>query len=279
MLQKILFAAPAPLSTIVKGISPDLEMICHKCLQKDKNDRFQTASELAADLQRFINGEPVLARPVPKRVYLARSMKKNWQTLVPTLAVAGLAVLLVAQQKQSSESPEQSAGAVADAESGVPRIHVITEPEGASVAVIQCDSRTGEPQTSFPDGASELTPCDLELGPGRYRVCISLPEEGGLRTHVVHRTVPGKNGEWPSRTAGWERFQMFSRTWIGWPAIKIPPSNVTSDMVYIEGTGDFVVEGPSGTKTVSVAPFYVAPREFTFGDFVKLRPGAPGDVS
>ncbi len=286
VMQKILFAAPPPLSTIVKGVHSDLEEICHKCLQKQNSDRYRTAAELVVDLNRFVKGEPVHVRAVPRRVRLSRWLKQHWRSVAPGLAVIVLVILLVVQQnhKSNQKSGDSEAGTAGTGTVPEPlpakswMVHVTTEPEGAVVVAVPCDSTTGEPIPYRAAGIGQLTPAILELTPGRYIVYVTLPRAEGLRTHVVHRTVPGAGGEWPSMTAGWERFERVSSTDIEWPVIRIPTAEFIRDMVYVEGTDDFMIDGPEGKQRVSVAPFYVSAREFTFGDYLKLCPGAIGEV-
>ncbi len=62
-LRRVIGDAPPSMRETVPDLSPDLEAVCLKCLEKDPADRYATALEVAEELDRFLRGEPVAARP------------------------------------------------------------------------------------------------------------------------------------------------------------------------------------------------------------------------
>ncbi|MCR9198966.1 MAG: serine/threonine-protein kinase [Planctomycetaceae bacterium] len=75
----------------VPSVPRDLETICLKCLEKDVGQRYGTAEELADDLQRFLDGRPILAQPASS---FSRVVK--WARRQPLAATLVSAVLMIA---------------------------------------------------------------------------------------------------------------------------------------------------------------------------------------
>jgi eukaryotic-like serine/threonine-protein kinase len=82
---------PVPPSRLVPGLPRDAETIALKCLRKEPGRRYDSASALAADLRRFLDSEPIVARPVGP---IERAWR--WCRRRPVPAALTAAVLLVA---------------------------------------------------------------------------------------------------------------------------------------------------------------------------------------
>jgi WD40 repeat protein len=82
-LLQVVADEPVPVRRLQPAVPKDLETVTHRCLEKDPSKRYSSAEALADDLRRFLEGRPVLARPVGRAGRLWR-----WCRREP--AVAGL---------------------------------------------------------------------------------------------------------------------------------------------------------------------------------------------
>jgi serine/threonine protein kinase len=271
LIQKIRFHEPQLLSKLVPEIDRSLALICHKCLEKNKHDRYCTAAELASDLGRFINGKSAKARPVPAAIHFYRWI--NHHKLLTTLCLA-IPLLFVALFFKSQPQPT---AAIVEEAPEYRTVLIKTLSRGAVVTSIFCDPKTGEPLELSRKVTLEQTPGSQVLTPGLYLVTAVLKTPEGVLSCEVHRTVPGAASYSPSMGTSWEQFQTLPSGEVQWPALKFSTPELKVDMVLMPGTDQFEFDGPDGRNTVSISPFYVATREFTFGDLMMIRPAQAGN--
>lgn len=76
-MRQVLEDNPVPPKLLNRGVDHDLERICLKCLEKSPEDRYQTSKELAADLRRYLDGEPIQAKSINVFERLQRELKRS----------------------------------------------------------------------------------------------------------------------------------------------------------------------------------------------------------
>jgi eukaryotic-like serine/threonine-protein kinase len=91
VLHQVVYHEPVSPRRLVASVPRDLETICIKCLEKEPRRRYESASELAEDLRRYLGREPTLARPPSPVGRLAK-----WARRQPWAAACVAACLLAA---------------------------------------------------------------------------------------------------------------------------------------------------------------------------------------
>ncbi|HJZ59014.1 MAG TPA: protein kinase [Gemmataceae bacterium] len=124
-LRQVASADPVPPRRLLPALPRDFDTICLKCLEKDPARRYPSAAALEEDLQRFLDGRPVAARPVG---FAERAAK--WSRRNPGVAglLAALAVVFLlgfagvtwgllkaeARGRELARANEELAGALTD---------------------------------------------------------------------------------------------------------------------------------------------------------------------
>ena len=89
-IEKVISENPVPPSRLNARVPRDLDTICLKCLHKEPHQRYATATALGEDLNRFLRGEPIAARPERWVGRLVRRIRRR-----PALSAATAAGTLV----------------------------------------------------------------------------------------------------------------------------------------------------------------------------------------
>ncbi|MEQ8638978.1 serine/threonine protein kinase [Gimesia maris] len=246
MISQILHTEPVPPHKWNASVPRDLETICLIAMSKFVGDRYNTASELAADLQRFIEDKPITARRLSPQEKLWRWVKRNRLlsaacTTICLLLLSGMTAMLVMH------------------DDGKWHVNVHTDPPDARILVYPRDPITGVPDTNIKYEAEGTTPNTLRLAPGEYYVVAIL--EGTPRFHHVFRKVPPRGAEIPIGSTKNRFWQNTGPDTIDWPEIIIPSQTVLDDMVLVKG------------NQITIPDLYVSTRVFTNRDFLKIRPG------
>jgi serine/threonine protein kinase/tetratricopeptide (TPR) repeat protein len=123
---------------LIHSIRGDLDWIVMKALEKDRTRRYDTANDLALDVKRFLENEPVLARP-PSKLYKFRKMVRRNKVLffgisiIAVLLVVSLVVVSVALSREK-QSHKKAVEASAEGQQVTTFLKEMLDGVGTSVA-------------------------------------------------------------------------------------------------------------------------------------------------
>lgn len=258
VLHRIVSEDPMPPRRIKPGIPKDLETICLKALRKDPSQRYSSAGAMADDLQRFLDGKPVLARPVSVVEKFGKLVRRN--RLLS--AVTAISLIAVCTSLWQFLSPVH----------GTVPVLIATANGQAELEFVRYDSVLRIPHESGfrAQGASGKR---IGLIPGLYRI-TGTDSDG--RFHEVWRTVP----ELPTQSLGDPRYP--HRAWsVKDDTIVLQPfrlfrdADVPETLVVLRG-GEFdagIAEHSSeiaARHRQTVRPFLLGINEVTYGTFRKV---------
>jgi serine/threonine protein kinase len=86
LIKHVTDTEPPPLRQLDRKLPRDLTTIVHKAIEHEPSDRYQTADDLAEDLRRFLEDQPIRSRPIP-------GYERSWRWCKRNPAVAALNAL------------------------------------------------------------------------------------------------------------------------------------------------------------------------------------------
>ena len=235
IMARVKSAAPRAPRDINPAVARDLETVCLKCLEKDPNRRYATAAALADDLERWLSGEPIEARPISRFERARKWVDRNrWPSafigsLVTLVAVlVGLVSALSranAELKQSKVDLEDSNG---NLERAVQKLRDAgIELQNQAKALVYEDQRSK---------AALRQASELALGRGS-----ALCEDGDPRVGVLWLT---RALEFAERAGADDLARLIRTNLASWSA-RVP---LVRAMLPIEGHVFRTQFGPDGTR-------------------------------
>ena len=231
-------------------ISKRLESICQRAMAKQPADRYQTASELADDLQRYLSGVPL------KTGRLAALRPRLRTALRPAIFTAIFAVgIILAFVSSAFRSPSTNSTPAA---SQVRHVRITTSPAGAHIVFVPL-SKSGVPEVREAVLASKVTPVDFDLAANDYAVEAVLPN-GNFQEVFRHVPKVDERGLHVENHLSWSIAKDGA---VILPAITIPDDTITAKMIFVPADPESASQGPQSSEPVA---FYVDRNQFTVAD-------------
>jgi serine/threonine protein kinase/WD40 repeat protein/Tfp pilus assembly protein PilF len=195
LIKQVTNDEPERLGRLNRQIPRDLETVLHKAIERDVAHRYQTAGAFAADLQRFVEDEPILARRLTQRERFVRWARRH-KGLAASLAV--ILVLLAAVATVSSIA------AIRFQEDATRNANLANEKAVALGEAMQA-TRDADEARQRAETAHEKTEASL------YAAQVSLAEsslkaaDAAIAEQVLARCIPTGTGR---DRRGWEWYYL-----------------------------------------------------------------------
>ncbi len=281
VLYQIVTEEPVSPSKLNRRIPVELSTITRHAMNKDPKKRYQSAKEMADDLQRFLDGRSIIARP-------AGLIERGRKLIARNRLVSGLTGLLLLSLLVLAAQTFFSRRAVHADLAPVPAVPDNTRPvtiacetpsdvdgaaaAGALWAIVPLDELTRLPDTQNIVRTGPSGTFNGRLSPGEYLVVVSVD---GLGFHEVYRSVPENNTESLTLPYNHQRYDIDAAGQIVLPAVTIfRESDVTGNMAFLKGgrflMGDDRIWNPKHEQNVD--DFYLDSTEVTVMEYEKLFP-------
>jgi len=99
------------------GVDRDLDVVVAKCLHKQAAHRYESAAELADDLDRWLRHEPIRARPLSRRYRLQKVLQRQkalWRAAGVAIALTAVVLVPIALRESAARRAASEAVALAD---------------------------------------------------------------------------------------------------------------------------------------------------------------------
>jgi non-specific serine/threonine protein kinase/serine/threonine-protein kinase len=201
-VRKIREEEPVRLSSVNRAFRGDVETIIGKALDKDKEQRYQSAADFAADIRRYLNDEPIQARPQSAMYQLRKFARRNRALVggaitVVLVLVAGMAATTywlleaVAQRDRAQTAEELAKERLVDVTSAKQRAELEA---GKAMAVRDFLVET-------------LSSADPEIAQGRDLTVRELLDLAAVKVQDTLQQRPEVLGE-VADVIGWTYYQL-----------------------------------------------------------------------
>ena len=266
-------------------VPSDLELICLKAMAKDPIARYQTAAQMAADLNRFSQGEPIRI-PAEKQFARDEAAVASRRRVFASVAIVVALILIggslshldtpLARELESAHPMAAGFGQIVQPHALLPSHNVLIATqdsegvaiEGATIVCVPLDA-TGRPRVDEMIRSEKLSPVSVPLRAGDWLV-IATKENVGF--HEVFRRVPRN----PRSLPGYYKHNRWrwneDERLVELPAINLFPfENKADSLVRFEGSRNFTMSSTLNDnrlmKRLRLPPYWLAPKEVTVEEF------------